>query len=163
MYITVNWVHNTQCQFFLSSHYFVKFLIFKHYVQNGGDIGRQHPSMGNTVLHVACVRGHYSIFNYLIQFTKSGPEIGSKSNSRVINVNAVNADGKTALELAAEKGECAVYCCDFVKFVVRFSSTTGIYMYMIELFNHFQYLSRNLLFLRHTFIAFYSFISFRLQ
>ena len=56
---------------------------------------------GNTVLHVAAKTGHLATTKYVLEFCQ--PQPGSNGKSR-LDINAVNNDRKTALQIAAEKG-----------------------------------------------------------
>ena len=73
-------------------------------------MNRHHLSSHNTVLHVAATRGHLPVIRYLLQFCKvpglpiSPPIMMEESHYKELNINAMNVDGKTALQLAAEKG-----------------------------------------------------------
>uniref|UniRef100_A0A0B7AJI4 Uncharacterized protein n=2 Tax=Arion vulgaris TaxID=1028688 RepID=A0A0B7AJI4_9EUPU len=87
-------------------------------LENGGDIARRHPVTGSTLLHVAAKMGYLDIVLYLLQFCKYSHKkhpaslIGKSSKTdkyfgklkSFLDVNAVDIDNKTALQLAAEKG-----------------------------------------------------------
>ncbi|XP_064646127.1 uncharacterized protein LOC135499321 [Lineus longissimus] len=71
--------------------------------QHGGDVSRRHPSTKMTVLHAACFRGHAAIVKYFVENCRFANKSTSKSQ-RPLDVNALNAEMKTALQVAAEKG-----------------------------------------------------------
>ena len=82
--------------------------------QNGGDFCRRHPSSGNTVLHVACARGHYAIADYLIQrfiyydkLRNSPTGSGNSGSGSLLEsvINLENNEGRVPLILAAERGK----------------------------------------------------------
>lgn len=81
-------------------------------MQRNGDIYRVHPQTGSTLLHIACSRGLTDITEYLLNFSQSFEEVTqSKSVATspiisAIDINAVNSQGLTALQLAASKGNC---------------------------------------------------------
>ncbi|XP_023931037.1 ankyrin-1 isoform X1 [Lingula anatina] len=91
--------------------------IIKMLQEFGGDIGRPHQGTGNTLFHAACSRGNVPIVQYLAQFTKSsGPR-----NRKVFDINALNYEGQTALEIAAKKGFRKI-----VKLVLGLGATTAL-------------------------------------
>ena len=77
------------------------------YVQNGGDICRHHQTTGSTALHMACSRGHYHIVSYILKVSKIHNYLTSLESESCVkqwDINAVDLQGQTALQVAAEKG-----------------------------------------------------------
>ncbi|XP_071943055.1 uncharacterized protein [Antedon mediterranea] len=82
--------------------------------ENGGDISSQHPTTKSTVLHVACARGLVDIVKYLIEFCGDDRNLGltpsqdSQSSQGTtwdkLDIDAVNKQGLTALQISASKG-----------------------------------------------------------
>ncbi|XP_033114521.1 ankyrin-2-like isoform X2 [Anneissia japonica] len=78
--------------------------------ENGGDISSQHPTTKSTVLHVACSRGLVDIVKYLIQFCSYERQVPSSQRIQAVDcsgkldIDAVNNQGLTALQIAASKG-----------------------------------------------------------
>ncbi|CAG5119233.1 unnamed protein product, partial [Candidula unifasciata] len=96
--------------------------VLKLLCEKGGDIKKRHPTTGATSLHVAAKMGHQSIVSFLLQHCSNSvkslavssqqansPAGGSvlQQNSghpkKLLDINAVDKDNKTALLLAAEK------------------------------------------------------------
>ncbi|XP_059173061.1 serine/threonine-protein phosphatase 6 regulatory ankyrin repeat subunit B-like isoform X2 [Physella acuta] len=96
--------------------------------EKGGDIRQRHPTTGATALHVAAKMGHFAIVSYLLQYCKNSHKkftslkVGHRDVSKVqekyssfsktmrthkerlLDINAMDRDNRTALQLAAERG-----------------------------------------------------------
>ncbi|XP_071823232.1 uncharacterized protein [Apostichopus japonicus] len=78
--------------------------------ERGGDIFRVHPQTASTLLHIACSRGLTNVTDYLLNFSKSYEEVSTsrsvatEPSVTAIDINAVNGQGLTGLQLAAAKG-----------------------------------------------------------
>lgn len=60
------------------------------------------------MLHVVAESGHLETAKYLVEFcqtARSGNLAKQSRSKQVLDINAVNSDKKTALQIAAEKGE----------------------------------------------------------
>ncbi|CAH1788028.1 unnamed protein product [Owenia fusiformis] len=99
--------------------------VIKLLYEKGGDVRRQHPNTRNTLLHVASSRGHLAVVKYLVQFCKQNgyntPSVNGPSHYRELHINVLNNQGKTALQLAAEKGYSKI-----VKELLNHGATTVI-------------------------------------
>ncbi|XP_066263676.1 ankyrin-2-like isoform X2 [Branchiostoma lanceolatum] len=104
--------------------------VMKILYERDGDISRLHKASKNTVLHVACTRGHLHVAKYVLQFC-SKSQGGSPA---LLDVNAVNAAGLTALQLAAEKGYSKI-----VRVLLLNGATTALLDSYGELFSCPQY------------------------
>ncbi|XP_019637499.1 PREDICTED: serine/threonine-protein phosphatase 6 regulatory ankyrin repeat subunit B-like [Branchiostoma belcheri] len=104
--------------------------VMKILYERDGDISRLHKASKNTVLHVACIRGHLHVAKYVLQFCRKTPG-GSPA---LLDVNAVNAAGLTALQLAAEKGYSRI-----VRLLLQNGATTALLDSYGELFSCPQY------------------------
>jgi len=81
-------------------------------LQRGADIKRRDERTGNTVLHVVAESGHFETARYLVGFCPNKSNVTRKVKSKPsIDINAVNNDKKTALQVAAEKGNCREIVC----------------------------------------------------
>ena len=74
--------------------------------QHGGNLCLQHPTTGNTVLHVSCLRGLDDIVSFILHFCRhAGPGLPFATvTDRDMFVNALDIHNRTALQLAAQKG-----------------------------------------------------------
>ncbi|XP_041374461.1 ankyrin-3-like isoform X2 [Gigantopelta aegis] len=83
--------------------------VVKLLFEKGGDIRKRHSTTGSTVLHLASKMGHFAIVEFLTRFCRPSGEITKmrqkgQSCRRILDINVVDAENKTALQLAAEKG-----------------------------------------------------------
>ncbi|XP_053375016.1 serine/threonine-protein phosphatase 6 regulatory ankyrin repeat subunit A-like isoform X2 [Mercenaria mercenaria] len=76
--------------------------VVKLLVEKGADLKKRDARTGNTVLHVSSQTGHLETANYLLPFCKKSQNQSSSKNR--LDINAVNNDKRTALQIAAEKG-----------------------------------------------------------
>ncbi|XP_033728424.1 LOW QUALITY PROTEIN: ankyrin-1-like [Pecten maximus] len=100
--------------------------VVKLLCERGADVKKRHVSSGSTALHIAARMGKLDVVQYLLNFTttcSNSEHTGDRCSQsrRKLNVNAVNADGKTALQLAAEKGYMQI-----VKLLLSRGATTAL-------------------------------------
>ncbi|XP_071103515.1 serine/threonine-protein phosphatase 6 regulatory ankyrin repeat subunit B-like isoform X3 [Haliotis cracherodii] len=96
--------------------------VVKLLFEKGGDIRKRHSSTGATVLHRAAKMGHYKIVDFLIQFCRTAtPGDQGGRGKKLLDINAVDAENKTALQLAAEKGFSQI-----VLLLLQHGATTAI-------------------------------------
>ncbi|XP_067685629.1 serine/threonine-protein phosphatase 6 regulatory ankyrin repeat subunit B-like isoform X2 [Haliotis asinina] len=96
--------------------------VVKLLFEKGGDIRKRHSSTGATVLHRAAKMGHYKIVDFLIQFCRTAtPGTQGGRDKKLLDINAVDGENKTALQLAAEKGFSQI-----VLLLLQHGATTAI-------------------------------------
>ncbi|CAL1545270.1 unnamed protein product [Lymnaea stagnalis] len=103
--------------------------VFRLLCEKGGNFWQRHATTGATALHVAAKQGHQGIVTYLLQYCKQyrkrrrvqpipgeepvkapvprgagGWRSDRASRNRFLDINAMDRDNKTALQLAAESG-----------------------------------------------------------
>ncbi|KAL5005602.1 hypothetical protein ScPMuIL_016760 [Solemya velum] len=94
--------------------------------EKGADVRKRHLPTGSTVLHIAAKMGHLEIVQYLLDFCHahilvSKDKSKARSKVRSLDINAINAERKTALQLAAEKGFIKI-----VKLLMRYGATVAL-------------------------------------
>ncbi|XP_074651870.1 uncharacterized protein LOC141906456 isoform X2 [Tubulanus polymorphus] len=87
----------------------------------GGNVSKKHPNSGNTLLHVLCERGHLEIVQYLLQFSRAQVVKRNETKPNLVYVNAVNNQGKTSLQIAAERGLSKI-----VNLLLKHGATTAL-------------------------------------
>ncbi|XP_071792106.1 uncharacterized protein [Asterias amurensis] len=101
---------------------YLKILQLLH--MNGGDICRHHQTTGSTALHMACSRGHYHIVSYILKVSKINNYLTSLESESCVkqwDINAVDLQGQTALQVAAEKGYSRI-----VKSLLDYGATSAL-------------------------------------
>ncbi|KAL3857650.1 hypothetical protein ACJMK2_012297, partial [Sinanodonta woodiana] len=81
--------------------------VLKLLQEKGASMRQRHPQTGSTLLHLVAKTGNLKIASYLLQFCSSQTSIVSRSDaghSKALDINALNNENKTALQVAAEKG-----------------------------------------------------------
>lgn len=77
-------------------------------IQKGADIRKRYTPTGSTLLHTAGLMGRGEVMDYLLglcrPLKKSEEEFKLGYFHRGLDINAVNKENKTALQVAAEKG-----------------------------------------------------------
>lgn len=103
-YLSVNWLSDNVTLCSLGHKYHVCLLI-----QKGADIRKRYTPTGSTLLHTAAQMGRGEVMDYLLglcrPLKKSEEEYKLGYFHRGLDINAVNKENKTALQVAAEKGE----------------------------------------------------------
>lgn len=89
-------------------------------VERNVDLKRRDTHTANTVLHVVAQTGHIETAKYLLQFCQAKPENKSVSKNR-LDINAVNNDKKTALQIASEKGYI-----ELISLLIEHGATTAL-------------------------------------
>ncbi|XP_060074269.1 ankyrin-3-like isoform X2 [Ylistrum balloti] len=91
--------------------------------ERGADVRQRHVSAGSTALHIAARMGKLDVVQYLLKFTSTYSDLENRSQcgGHKIDVNAVNSDGKTPLQLAAENGYIRI-----VKLLLSQGATTAL-------------------------------------
>ncbi|XP_076452363.1 uncharacterized protein LOC143287987 isoform X2 [Babylonia areolata] len=101
--------------------------VVKLLCQRGGDIRRHHTSTGETVLHIAAKMGHTEITRYLLGFCRpsshspSAQSSSHRSSRRLLDINTPDANNRTPLQVAAEKGFSKI-----VELLVQHGATTAL-------------------------------------
>ncbi|XP_060583022.1 ankyrin-3-like isoform X2 [Ruditapes philippinarum] len=88
-------------------------------VEKGADLKKRDIRTANTVLHIASQTGHLETANYLLPFCKESENQSSTRNR--LDINAVNNDKKTALQIASEKGYIQL-----TSLLIDFGATTAL-------------------------------------
>ncbi|XP_064598268.1 serine/threonine-protein phosphatase 6 regulatory ankyrin repeat subunit C-like [Liolophura sinensis] len=115
--------------------------VIKLLYERGGDITRRHPVTQSTVLHAAAKMGHSQVVEFLLQFCRpvTSPvytllskqkdkkfsympyQCLKHSYYKELDINALDGDGKTPLQLAADKGYRTI-----VKLLLDQDATTAL-------------------------------------
>ncbi|KAK6166591.1 hypothetical protein SNE40_023246 [Patella caerulea] len=99
--------------------------VLKLLIERGGDIRKRHGVTGATVLHVAARMGHYHIMEHLVNFckTNNSEDITSYHGGmrKKVDINSVDSEKKTALQVAAEKGFSKM-----VQLLLNYGATTAL-------------------------------------
>ena len=73
--------------------------------QRGADLRKRDQQTGSTILHVIAQTGHIEMAKYLLQFCKTSLSAGAQpGSSQKLDINAMNNEKRTALQIAAERG-----------------------------------------------------------
>ncbi|KAK3598963.1 hypothetical protein CHS0354_024634 [Potamilus streckersoni] len=81
--------------------------VLKLLQEKGASMRQRHPQTGSTLLHLVAKTGNLKIARYLLQFCSNQTSICSRSDAdywKALDINALNNENKTALQVAAEKG-----------------------------------------------------------
>ncbi|XP_061165516.1 ankyrin-3-like isoform X2 [Saccostrea echinata] len=93
--------------------------------QKGADIRKRYTPNGSTLLHTAALMGRVEVIDYLLELCrplkKSSEEYKFGYFHRGLDINAVNKENKTALQVAAEKGYLKI-----VKSLLLHGATTSL-------------------------------------
>ncbi|KAK3082822.1 hypothetical protein FSP39_006354 [Pinctada imbricata] len=112
--------------------------VVKLLCERGADIRKKRSPSGFTVLHAAAKIGHADIMDFLLDLCRPlghAPTVSKYSHyHRGLDINATDSDGKTALQLAAEKGYMRV-----VKSLLLHGATTALLDSTGQLFTLSEY------------------------
>ena len=73
---------------------------------------KRDQQTGSTILHIVAQTGHIEMAKYLLQFCKTSLSTSNTPDSSYkLDINAMNNEKRTALQIASERGVYINYNC----------------------------------------------------